>query len=184
MIFDENFQDFQNFNDYFYLYFNLNLNDILKFSDFQTLTKQELTIDTQTDWLAAFGFKSDVMGSTATVTHYVKSDDDLGFDPFSESSKGLADLMLQEEEQNAKAQFHQQNQQRMSAFAAFSSAGGSQPMHHQQLQHQQQQPVSSMNSADYANHKLYGQQRQFNGMINPNATAFQPRPKEDVKLSA
>uniref|UniRef100_A0A914UM28 Uncharacterized protein n=1 Tax=Plectus sambesii TaxID=2011161 RepID=A0A914UM28_9BILA len=49
-----------------------------------------------TDWQAAFGLKPMGMGGTSRPRLPSLSDDDLGFDPFSESSKGLADLLEEE----------------------------------------------------------------------------------------
>lgn len=45
-------------------------------------------MSTTTDWQAAFGF--------GPSTQKQASDDDLGFDPWNESTKGLADLMAKE----------------------------------------------------------------------------------------
>lgn len=51
------------------------------------------------DWEAAFGFKS-------SEVETIPGDDDLGFDPFAECSKGLADLM--EKEMSTHRDFSQQ----------------------------------------------------------------------------
>lgn len=48
-----------------------------------------IPVSSTTDWQAAFGFSS---ANTTSETH----DDDLGFDPWDESSKALADLIEKE----------------------------------------------------------------------------------------
>ncbi|XP_071487774.1 CCR4-NOT transcription complex subunit 4-like isoform X1 [Diadema antillarum] len=53
-----------------------------------TMAQELLPVESQTDWQAAFGFASE-----AKDKH---NDDDLGFDPWKESSQGLADLLEKE----------------------------------------------------------------------------------------
>ena len=62
-----------------------------------TEISESLQVSSCTDWQAAFGFTSKSRES---------QDDDLGFDPWDESSKGLADLL---EKENITTNFHQRN---------------------------------------------------------------------------
>ncbi|XP_074661021.1 uncharacterized protein LOC141913398 isoform X2 [Tubulanus polymorphus] len=83
-----------------------------------------IPVSSSTDWQAAFGFKS------AAVEHH---DDDLGFDPWDESAKGLADLIEREQgqQQNLRSinHHHQQQHHHLSPHS----------LHHQQQQSSQQQ---------------------------------------------
>ncbi|XP_071120318.1 CCR4-NOT transcription complex subunit 4-like isoform X4 [Mytilus edulis] len=62
-----------------------------------TEISESIQVSSCTDWQAAFGFTSKSRES---------QDDDLGFDPWDESSKGLADLL---EKENVTTNIHQQN---------------------------------------------------------------------------
>lgn len=56
-----------------------------------------MPIQSSHDWEAAFGFKS------STKETISSGDDDLGFDPWLECSKGLADLMKEEKTMNSSS---------------------------------------------------------------------------------
>jgi len=58
-----------------------------------------IPVSSTTDWQAAFGFSSTILPNVPTSVPSEKprlNDDDLGFDPWDESSKALADLIEQE----------------------------------------------------------------------------------------
>lgn len=60
-------------------------------SDFCDSLLDSIPIQSSHDWEAAFGFKS-----SANETGVSSADDELGFDPWLECSKGFADLMKEE----------------------------------------------------------------------------------------
>ncbi|XP_071852582.1 CCR4-NOT transcription complex subunit 4-like isoform X2 [Apostichopus japonicus] len=62
-----------------------------------SLSNDILPVDSQTDWQAAFGFDSEEKDP---------KDDDLGFDPWNESSKGLAALLEKELQLNSTETDH------------------------------------------------------------------------------
>lgn len=92
---------------------------------------ESIPVSTTTDWQAAFGFTPSMMpppplppqppSQTIPVTHSINhltenQDDDLGFDPWTESSKALADLVekegnLQQRQQQQQYNNHTSSQQ-------------------------------------------------------------------------
>ncbi|CAK8696657.1 unnamed protein product [Clavelina lepadiformis] len=118
-----------------------------------------MPIKSSNDWEAAFGFHKAKTTDIAVGTETDCGDDDLGFDPWLECNKGLADLL---EKENASSLPMKTTQQSLRSFSANQNFSTShlQPLMNSSLHHQSMPQLKS---------NVY-----LNGLSSPHGSGLSP----------